>query len=448
MAVSASVAVGEREPSDRLGPPWRWGLIAALAAGALMRLIWVQDIEYKGDEAWTFERVVNAGRGEPFPLLGLPTSLEFRNPGMSIWPFVALGRVVAVDTPTDLARAIQVVNVGALLALTYFALRYVGGAQRELWLWAAALAAVNPFTVLFQRKIWPPSIAPLLCVVWLGSWWRREHRGGAFVCGLLGALLAQIHLSGCFFVAGVMGWALVFDRRRVAWSSWLAGSLCGLLALVPWLAYAMREAAAWPARARFWTHLPQPKFWSYWLSEPFGISLHYSLGADFAAFLRAPWWDGRPTYAVGALHVVAVGLAVAIALRAALAVWRQRDEWRGLVIGTRSPTAFTVSAALFGYGIALNAACLHVHRHYTLIAFPLTFVFAAQLALSPARTGALWRRRARVLLVALCLVQALISASFLTYVHYREDAIRGDYGASYAVQQRARTVAARAPAPR
>jgi hypothetical protein len=428
---------------DRTALLWRWGLVAALLAGVVLRLVWVEDIEYKSDEAWTVDRLQEVSRGEPLPLVGLPTSLAFRNPGISIWTFLGLGWLTGAREPAELARACQVVNIAAILALVLFALRAVSAEEREPWLWAAALVSVNPLAVLFQRKIWPPSIFPLFSMLLLVAWWRRDRRWGAFACGLLGALLGQLHLSAFIFVAGLATWAFAFDRRRVGWACWLAGSACGLLPLLPWLHYVAHQP--WPAQARPWAHLPEPKFWTHWFSEPFGIGLKYALGDDFAAFLAAPVWRGQPTYGVALLHALVGAVAIVIVLRAAGTWWRERHDWRALLIGRRSETAFIVSAAVWGYGLVFNLACLRFYRHYLLVAFPLTFVWAAQLALAPAGPGGTRLRHARVLLLALCIGQALISASFLAFVHQRPDGIHGDYGVPYGAQARAGLLAARPP---
>src|SRR5262249_35004334 len=158
-----------------------------------LRLVWAEDIEYKGDEYWTFQRTQAVGRTEPFPWVGMPTSAGFVNPGMSAWVFLALGKLAAAQSPPDLARAVQGLNVRALVLLVGFALRVVPREEREFWLWGAALAAVNPVAVLFHRKIWPPSVLPLFTLVLLAGWWRRERRWGAFTWGLVGALVGQIH---------------------------------------------------------------------------------------------------------------------------------------------------------------------------------------------------------------------------------------------------------------
>src|SRR5438270_11356331 len=118
------------------------GLLAAIALGAVLRLLWVNDIEFKADEAWTFEQSQQAARSGAWPGLGMPSSAGFRNPGMSLWVFVLLGKITGVDEPTRLARAVQVLSVLAIVALVLFAYGCVGREEREPWLWAAALVAL------------------------------------------------------------------------------------------------------------------------------------------------------------------------------------------------------------------------------------------------------------------------------------------------------------------
>lgn len=412
------------------GSLWPVGLAAALLLGAGLRLIWGADIEYKLDEAWTFQQTQRGARTEPFPWLGMPSSTRVLNPGMSVWVFLLLGRVGGAETPADLARAVQLVNVAALVLLIAFALRWVSPAERELWLWAAALAAVNPLAVLFQRKIWPPSVLPLLSVVLLMGWWGRHRRGGAFLWGLVGACLGQIHMAGFFFAAALAGWALAFDRRRVAWRGWLAGSGFGAIFLVPWVYYLLTG----PGQASHVLHWTRPfgfKFWTHWLTEPFGLGLRYALGPDFGDFLSYPLLAGQPTYLVGLLHGLLVVLGVVILARAGRRFWQQQ-RWRDLWVGGRSSTAFAVNAALWGFGVLLTVPGLAFYRHYLIVAFPLTFVWLTRLALGDDPAGS--RKLGRGLLATLCVTQALVTVCFLGYVHVNQAALRGDYGVPYGAQ--------------
>src|SRR5690242_7255914 len=86
------------------GRPWSFGLLGALLLGAVLRLLWGLDIEFKRDEAWTYERTQCAGRTEGFPHVGMETSVGFPNPGMSVWVFLAAAKLTAATDPVALAR--------------------------------------------------------------------------------------------------------------------------------------------------------------------------------------------------------------------------------------------------------------------------------------------------------------------------------------------------------
>jgi hypothetical protein len=416
----------------------RWGLVAvcaAILAGAAFRLVWVEDMEYKGDERWTFERVCRVGVSEPFPWLGPPSGCNIRHSGGIVWIFLGLGRLFQVQEPTDLARAGQLLNVLALLLLLLFAFRWVGPGEREAWLWAAALVAVNPLAVLLQRKIWNPSITPCFSMLMLMAWWRRDRHLGAFFWGLLGVVLGYLHPAGLFMTAGFGLWALLFDRRGTRWLAWLAGSALAALPLLPWLRYLAFEEKPTVSH-HSWDYILTGRFWTRWTLEPLGYSLQYTFKpAVFTDFLRGPVVAGHATWLVAILHAVLGAAAVAVLLIGGCRLWRQRGRWREMLVGRESPTAFTLSASLWGFGLLFTLACLPIHRHYMIITFPLTFLWAARMALGGRASAPAERSRGRVALVTLCVAQALISASFLGYVHSHPQYL-GEYGTPYAAQPR------------
>jgi hypothetical protein len=418
---------------------WRRGGIAAVLAvtvGAGLRLVWQNDIEFKLDELWTFDRVQLVGRTEPFPWLGMPTSCAVRHPGGSVWVFLLLGKLFAVAQPPDLARACEFVNIAAILLVLGFAVWVVPGVEREVWLWAAALVSVNPLAVVLHRKIWPPSVVPLFVVLALLGWWYRHGRWGAFAWGLLGVLVGLIHPAGLFLAAGFALWALLFDRRRVRWLPWLAGSCLGIVPLIPWLVHVARATSAHPITQRNWMHLVELKFWLRWVSEPFGLGLQPLLGLDFQDFLRYPLLGGRPTYLVAALHFTLAGFALGLMVRGCHALWQDRRRWRDVLSGGDSPTAFTQNAMLLGFGVVFSATLLPVHRHYLALTFPLTFVWLARLALGNTEQSAARLHRARVSLVGIYMAQLLLTVSFLSYVHANPRYYAGgEYGMPYGAQR-------------
>jgi hypothetical protein len=93
--------------------------------------------------------------------LGMPSSVNLPNPGLSLWVFAGLSWIFDANTPPELARAVQSLNATALVAFVVFAFAAIPKDRREPWLWAAALWAVNPVEVIYERKIWPPSVLPL-----------------------------------------------------------------------------------------------------------------------------------------------------------------------------------------------------------------------------------------------------------------------------------------------
>jgi hypothetical protein len=409
-------------------------LVATLAIGAALRLAWPRDIEFKTDEAWLFERTQRIGRGGAFPWDSDASSAGPRNPAMGLWILTALGRLVGAEDPPGLARGVQWLNVAALILLAGFVWRCVPAGEREPWLWATALVAVNPLAVRYQRKIWAPSTLPVFTMAFLTGWWHRDRHWGAFVWGLIGACLGQIHLGGFFFAAGFVAWAWLFDRRRIAWRGWLAGSVLGAAPLVPWLWAVLAQPLHGGHSYPWLCHVVELKFWLQWIVQPLGLSTRPALGNDFVDFLRYPLLGDQPTFLMALLHVVLFAAAGVVLVRATAALWPRLGDWRKLVTDADSPTAFTQGAALWGYGVLLTASLLAVQRHYLVILFPLPFVWLARQALvmPPGRPHS--PRLGRMLLATLWAAQLVVTTTFLGYVHVNQRLINGDYDTPYGVQ--------------
>jgi hypothetical protein len=406
------------------------GLAAALAGGVLLRLIWPADIEYKLDESWTVEQVRNLLSGAPWPWIGMPTSVGLFNPGMSIWVFAPLGQFSGARLPPELARAVQVLNVAALIGLVAFAWLCIPRERREPWLWAAALWAVNPLAVIFERKIWPPSVLPLGTVALTAAWWYRDRFQGAFAWGLIGALMSQVHLGAGFFVLALAAWTAMARPRAVNWAGWLSGSFLGALSALPWMLQLVgSHAEQWRWR------LPRPLFYSRWFTQPFGFGSEYTLGRDhMREFLAGPEVAGQPTYLIGLLHAVLALLLLAVALRALARIYR--EGWpplREVFVG-EDPAGLLVRATLWGYGgmlTLITIAGVGSHRHYLIVAAPVMALWAAQTVLFCAEP---FGRTAHRLLTAFALCEAAVSLGLLCYIHATQ-VIHGEYGPTWRSQQ-------------
>jgi hypothetical protein len=349
---------------------------------------------------------------------------------MSLWVFLALAKVFAVHDPLALARGVQLLNIVAILMLIYFALLWCPKPEREPWLWSAALLCVNPLAVLFHRKIWPPCVLPVFVSAMLMGWWKRQRWWGAFFWGLIGGLIGQAHLAAYFFTGAFFAWAVLFDRKRVAWTGWVSGTALATLPMLPWLSYLLGELSRGASTPHSVKHALEMKFWLRWITEPLGLGLDYTLGDEFFGFLRSPWIGGQPTYLQGVLHILAIVIGAAVVARACRLPWQKR-EWPA---EGRTQTALTLGAAFWGFGALLTFSGLPIHRHYMIIAYPFELLWLARLALG---SGASDPRVGRVFLAALVAIQLSITIGFLDYIHVHEGAPGQEYGIAYGARVRA-----------
>jgi hypothetical protein len=410
---------------------WLWCLAIALMLGAAFRLIWGGAIEFKRDEAWVYRLVtehVDTGAWAP---LGMPSSQEVLVPGLSIWVFYPLSYVFGADDPTALARGVQICSLAALLALVVFTWRCVPAEEREPWLWAAALIAVNPIAVIYQRKLWPPCMLPVFCMMFLIGWWHRERRWGAFAWGVVGALLGQIHASGFLFAGAVFLATIWAQRRSVRWLPWLIGSALGCLPMAGWVLYMLTKPDAVHENFFAFNRWIEGKFWTHWATEPLGFGLGGILGTETGEFLRWPLIGGHPTYGGAILQGLAIVLGAIILGKFVVRRWREPRNLRA----RPSSSTLLVHAVFFGYGLLLTLAAVRFYRHYLLVAYPLMALWLARLALPSNIQGAglAWGRR---WLLALGLVNALCTALLLTYLHTQGGAPGGAFGPSYEQQVR------------
>jgi hypothetical protein len=408
---------------------WAIGCVLAIAAGIMFRLIWIEDVEYKSDEAWTFLHVQDFWQTRHLPLVGMESSGGIPNCGMSLWVFIALSTIVPFDDPLALTRVVQLVNIASILLLAMFVLTSIEPSEREPWLWSVALVSVNPLAVLFSRKIWAPDILPLFATCMLIGWRYRHQVWGSFLFGLLGALLGQIQLDGFFFAAAFVCCTLAFDRCSVRWSAWFAGSILGVLPLIPWLAV-LSSGNQHMSGASF----PNPLLpVIHWFSMALGIDLHYSLGGSFRPFLAYPTIAGTPIYLTTAFLCIIILIFSILVIRLAFRLRVQPAGTIRRLVDVSSTTWMALTAAFCGYGLLLIAIMRPIDLHYWTIAFSLPMLSLAKLGPMGSNGDGASIASSRCLLSTLVLAQACLTMSFLGYVHETKF-IKGDYGIVYRAQ--------------
>ncbi len=440
----------------------RWlaplGLTLALLAGLALRLVHLDDMEFKEDEHYNFIQSQLIGRERPWPWLGMPTGIYIPNPGLSVWVFAWTARLFGARDPVALMQAVAILAVLGACSLLWLAWKHIPIEKREPWLWAFALAMVNPVSVYLERKLWPQAFVLIFCALTLTGWFKRSRAGGALTWGFFGACIGQIHLSGFFFAAALAAFTFVENRRNahladgtspVRWRAWFAGSALGALPLLPWAWHLYNHLGqpTWGAPLHMpWTSGPpvtvlqriqealQLKYWVFWATNAFGLHLGNPLGlyrgsshcAQLSDFFRYPLAGGRATYGVALAHyILGIGLLTAI-IRSAL---------RTVTTRANSPLAGPEKtahlAAFWGAGALLTLTGSVVRRFYLVIAFPFHYLWAARELLTLDVCNRPWLGRWVLLLIILA--QALISASFVQYIHLNRGAPQGDYGDAFHV---------------
>lgn len=402
---------------------WRIFLALCVLLAAALRFGFPSDIEYKADEQYTFAALKSYRADGAVPLLGMESSAGIRNPGLSVWLFLALGWLSGAQNPVQLARVVAALNIIALLVLIWMARRVVPEPDRDAWSWAAALFAVNPLAVLFARKIWAQSTLPLFSVLLLLAWFYRDRKFGAFFGGVLSAVLGQIHLSGFFIAGGLWLWTALFERRRsrprhANWRWAAAGAALAALPLVPWIQHVFSIGPRSPE----WINLLFLSYWFNWIASALGLGLGYTLGTHLKEFLQGPLFYGHATYMVLVFHVFIFAAATfLIASGSTLLEFTSRDR----ILGTPSETAFVQSAAWWGTGLLMTGCALPIYMHYLITAYPLPWLWLARGAEG---------RRGRLALASIWCFQLLLSICFLYYIHVHHGAPGGDYGIAYGYQ--------------
>jgi hypothetical protein len=157
-------------------------------------------MEFKGDELKAVQLGIQILSDQPWmawtawPTHGMPSSNGVGNAPLFSW--IVAGAWAVVPDPVAVTRLIALINVACLYPLFRWCRRHMSA---EAALLVLAVLAVNPFSVMFSRKIWGQD---LLCigvvlVIWAIEWLRSVRPWRGVVLMLLAIVfLGQMHQSG------------------------------------------------------------------------------------------------------------------------------------------------------------------------------------------------------------------------------------------------------------
>lgn len=220
-------------------------LALVLVAAAFMRFSHLGDVEFFHDEAMVSMMAQEMADGQTFPLQGILSSVGIPNPPTSIYT-VAVPFTFSND-PVFVTGFIVLLNVAAIGLLWLIARQHFGFTAALV---AGLLFAVNPWAVLYSRKIWAqdylnPFLLFALFAALKGFW--EGRRWGQILALPLMLYAMQIHFAGWALVP-LFGWIMLSGRQNIRRGPFAAGLLLGALILLPYAVGLLQTLQADPTR--------------------------------------------------------------------------------------------------------------------------------------------------------------------------------------------------------
>lgn len=411
------------------------GLAILVLLGTLLRLSYPGVIEYKADEIYHFEMWKGVSeRGEPWPAIGSLSSANMRNPGLSVWIYLVLGNIFHANSPITFNHYTQIANVFALLLLAFVARKAVKeDSSRAFWIGALALAAVNPMFVIQGRKMWHPAFMPLFSIVFYSAILNRGRPWmGAFLLGLFGVLMGQIHMSGFFFVAGVLAFLFFSgELKTLSFKRFFLGAAIGAIPMYTWLLWLFFDRPS-EALTTSWLRLFMFRFWNFFLVDTWGVTMGNPLGQYFKEMIGMPHVFGYPTYLVAAAHLFLLTVGLYSLFKFLRPFFKRETRIQSYFRNAENDTSLVLRATVLGGGIGLTLSMAALQHHHLLVAYPATFLAFAFLI----RNAFTKPRQARLVFALVFVSQLAISTATLRYLKTHGGAPLANYGVTYERQPR------------
>ena len=227
--LSAPFALAGKREVARAALRWHGAPLAlALVAGAALRLVWLGDTSFLGDQAELLALGRSATDHHALIITGILSSIGALNPPISAWlyaPFAILGGPVAASAFTAL------VNILAIALLYVLAARYGG---RRAGFVAALLYATASGPVHYSRFIWQQNLMAPALLLLLGALLAGliDRRGGWLGwAALFWGIAIQLHPTSAALLV-VIAFALALTWRNLRWrdAGWAAVALAALFA--------------------------------------------------------------------------------------------------------------------------------------------------------------------------------------------------------------------------
>lgn len=186
--------------------------IAGLWAGFTVRITGLAYVQYRHDDNALFQLITALLKNHTVVLHGMPSSVGIPNGPFQVWllaPFAITG-----PSPLTLTAGVIFLNVFGLVCIYSLCNELFDTRTALIALW---LAALNPWAVIFSRRLLGNDLIPPLAALLLWMLVRWLHRGDqrAFIISaVVCAIAAQVYVLGLELLIP-MGCAMICGWRRL-----------------------------------------------------------------------------------------------------------------------------------------------------------------------------------------------------------------------------------------
>lgn len=388
--------------------------ILIVFTAAFLRLYHLDYMEFKGDESKNSFKALQFAQEGIIPLTTAVGSTGINDP--PIFAYLITLPYLFSSNPVFAAGFIALINILGIVLCYHFVKKFY---SLRAALIAISLYAVNPWHMLFSRKIWMQNALPPFIIVFLfllfQTLYNKKKNYIIYTLFTLG-LLFQLHLSAAYFLLLTII-ILVVSRKEISGKKLGIGVLAFLLTFVPYFIFQVKNNFI-----DVYTMLDIMKQESRLHTEAFTIPFRlvttsgfdYSLGADFYAFENL------------ICKIPALDILLSVLLLASfLLLFLKRDKKNSVFI------VWLVLGLLY---IATNKIeTIHVHYFHSF--YPLFFILTGILInwLYEKMPGA--RKYVITGILAILVVyQLAFDLNFLTFIKNNR-CINGDYGTPYAYRE-------------
>ena len=327
-------------------------VVSFMALAGYLRITGLENASFNFDESYALELAADILEIDPFTAKGLPSSVGILN--SSAFPYLLTISLLFNSDPHWVTVFVALINTFAVGACYGIARRWFGLGPAII---ATSLYALNPWAVIFSRKIWAQnvlsifSVALLTCLLLYQKgrrpWW------GALAMPVW-AIAIQIHFSAAALLP-VVAIALVSGINRRNVKQLTLGGLLFLASFTPMLFSETGET---------WNRLPAVllegrfdlKSWSLMQGLVMGDGEGAYPGKEVASTIQHLLQE-NPAVRFLTVHIMSVLTAAAVLFMFAFPFKTRRLDdcsWRRMVIGLASISAPLVFMArpggqLFNY---------------------------------------------------------------------------------------------------